>query len=1274
MEHGQVLEGRWRVDARVDAGGMGVVFRGTDLHDGTAVAIKALLGGDERERARFQREARALAELAHPAVVRYLDHGGTESPWLVMEWLEGETLATRLERTGLTPPEAIAVARRLALGLAAAHRAGIVHRDVKPRNVMLPGGDVAQAKLIDFGIVHVEGASVELTRAGGFIGTPAYVAPELARGHGETDARADLFALGCVLYECLTGRPAFAGGHVWAVLTRVLLEEPPPVSVIAAVPSEVDALVARLLAKDPARRPAGGDAVVAALDALPPFDGVRRVVPTAEEDLLSADELRVVAVVLVSTPASAWSDETLTDLADSAAGVAAPALPWAALEAIASERGARVERLLGGAAALVLEGAGAAHDHAAAAARCALAVHAAAPGTSVALAIGHARARAGSRATPAGEVIDRAAALLGKAGVYVDEVARGLVGAGFAVDGAHLLDENVAQGARPLLGRATPFVGRDRELGALAAILSGDEASCALVVGPAGAGKSRLVLELLARDSRVVWFARADAVAAGSALGLLGSLVRAAIGASDRDPPDVRRARLFATVDALVPPDDAPRVVRFLAELAGAPFAAGGDEPADRELAAARQDPRVMADQLRRAWDELVRGAASRAPLLVVLEDLHGADRASIELVDGALASCAALPLAVLATARSEIHEHVPDLFAARGIQEVRLGPLPRRAGERLVRAVLGDVAGEVVDWVLAHGDGTPLFLEELIRAVAVGTVPEIARGGETSTVRAMIAVRLQGLAHELRRVLRAAAVFGERFTSAGVAALLGDDPDLPRWLDVLTEREVLARAPGGALGFRHALIRDAAYAMLTTDDRRRGHRLAAAYLERTASADPRTLAVHLELGGERARAVPWWLRAAQLALEGDDYPGAIAAAGAGVAAGAAAATLGALHVVEVEAHRWTGEFAAVEVAAGAALAVLAPATASWCTAIQEAIRAAHRTGSGVRLRALATEVEAAARAAERESAPWTAPLLRTSYVTSDCLRRVGAVDDADRLLALADRGRAAVGDDAMVAAAAAYAHAMRARFVGDPAAALVSSEAAYAAYLRAGDRRRALALAIACGDALVRAGRAGEAVALLADAQREAERLRAPSMGAHARLNRGQAHHAVGALDDALAEVTAARDAALAQGNRDLGGFAHVYRAAILLDRADLAGALHELDAADALLAHAPAVHGYALGLRARALLERGDASAALAASATAMEILERTGLQEGEVEVRLAHIRALVATGDLIAAAAARDVALARVDAAAATFSEPAARARFLAIPVHAALRTVC
>ncbi|MBL9016633.1 MAG: serine/threonine protein kinase, partial [Myxococcales bacterium] len=413
MEHGQVLAGRWRVDARVDAGGMGVVFRGTDLHDGTAVAIKALLGGDERERARFQREARALAELAHPAVVRYLDHGGTESPWLVMEWLEGETLATRLERTGLTPPEAIAVARRLALGLAAAHRAGIVHRDVKPRNVMLPGGDVAQAKLIDFGIVHVEGASVELTRAGGFIGTPAYVAPELARGHGETDARADLFALGCVLYECLTGRPAFAGGHVWAVLTRVLLEEPPPVSVIAAVPSEVDALVARLLAKDPARRPAGGDAVVAALDALPPFDGVRRVVPTAEEDLLSADELRVVAVVLVSTPASAWSDETLTDLADSAAGVAAPALPWAALEAIASERGARVERLLGGAAALVLEGAGAAHDHAAAAARCALAVHAAAPGTSVALAIGHARARAGSRATPAGEVIDRAAALLG---------------------------------------------------------------------------------------------------------------------------------------------------------------------------------------------------------------------------------------------------------------------------------------------------------------------------------------------------------------------------------------------------------------------------------------------------------------------------------------------------------------------------------------------------------------------------------------------------------------------------------------------------------------------------------------------------------------------------------------------------------------------------------------------------------------------------------------------------------------------------------------------
>jgi serine/threonine protein kinase len=167
-----------------------------------------------------------------------------------MEWLSGEDLAVRLERGSLTVSESITLAQRIAEALGSAHARGIVHRDLKPSNIFLVDGDVARAKILDFGIACFEG-STRVTSSHTVVGTPGYMAPEQARSARDIDARADVFALGSVLFECLTGAPAFPGSHFMAVLAKILFEDAPRVrSVCPDVPAALDALVASMLTKD----------------------------------------------------------------------------------------------------------------------------------------------------------------------------------------------------------------------------------------------------------------------------------------------------------------------------------------------------------------------------------------------------------------------------------------------------------------------------------------------------------------------------------------------------------------------------------------------------------------------------------------------------------------------------------------------------------------------------------------------------------------------------------------------------------------------------------------------------------------------------------------------------------------------------------------------------------------------------------------------------------------------------------------------------------------
>jgi serine/threonine protein kinase len=250
--------GPYRILRRIGEGGMGVVYLGTDDAAGRDAAVKVMLAkaaANPISRERFLREGRAMARIQSPHVVAVY-HVGEDNgvPYIAMEYLAGLSVEDRLKAPEpVAVPEAQRIVREAALGLAAAHVPGLVHRDIKPSNLWLevPSGRV---KVLDFGLARDPHAETNLTRAGTVLGTPAYMAPEQARGL-PVDARTDLFSLGAVGYHLLTGQSPFLGKNAVETLTRVVTEEPPPLR--AARPDVTEPLASvidRLLKKDPAER------------------------------------------------------------------------------------------------------------------------------------------------------------------------------------------------------------------------------------------------------------------------------------------------------------------------------------------------------------------------------------------------------------------------------------------------------------------------------------------------------------------------------------------------------------------------------------------------------------------------------------------------------------------------------------------------------------------------------------------------------------------------------------------------------------------------------------------------------------------------------------------------------------------------------------------------------------------------------------------------------------------------------------------------------------
>jgi tetratricopeptide (TPR) repeat protein len=1282
VDPGALVGGRFIIERRAALGGMGAVFRARDLLDESTVALKILYSEDFIDVERFEREAKILSTLDHPGIVRYIAHGATLAGerYLAMEWLEGEDLSARLARRPLSPAESVTVLRATADALGHANTHGIVHRDIKPSNLFLPLGDPHRLKILDFGIARPNRDTAQLTYTGGVLGTPGYMAPEQLQGHAGRDPHLDVFSLGCVAFECLTGRAAFEGAHLMAALAKVLFHEPPRVrSIKPDVPEALEKLIIRMMSKQADERPADGAAVcvelariAAVLDAwteratdatLASPASVAASSVAGVSNALTLREQRLVSLVLAGdADAGPVKGDVLADWPDAAQ-----------IRAVVASCSANLVALRRDSLVAVVSGPGSAVDRAERAAQCALALSALLPALPVCVSTGRGIA---SAQLIEGNVIDRGVRALRAtpAGtVRLDDVTASMLGARFKV--RHEGDDRFLEGETGfneevplLLGKPSPWVGRTRELRTLEGVFAGcvqeSLASAVLVVGPAGSGKSRLRTEFLARAQQqaerlYVLIGRASSVAAGSPFGMISDAIRRTAGIRDDEPLEARRRKLVARLGRHLDGAKLGTVAGFLGELIGTPF------PADHApgLRAARNDAMLMNDATRTAWEDWLAAECAARPVLLVLEDLHWGDAATVRLIGATLRNLHDLPLMLLVLARPEVHDHFPELWAGRDVQEIKLGPLPAKASEQLVRGVLGDqIPADVVSRLVERADGNPFFLEEIIRAVAAGKADELP-----DSVLGTVEARLDAEGSEAKRVIRAASVFGDRFSRLGVAALLGGDArssEIDATLKALSTRELIsstqaASAIANEYMFRHSIVREAGYAMLTEHDRVLGHRLAGEWLERTGHNDAMGLAEHFRRGDAPDRAVRWYRRAAEQALEANELTAALTRAARAAECGATGAELGAVRLIEAETHAWKGMPVEAEQRANEAMELLPPRSPAWFRAIMLAAHAAGKRGNTDRVAHWAVVARTPAEGDDAVRAQMMSLSRCGNYLVFG-----GRYAEADDLIAGLDRAakeRSAL--DPEVAAMLHQLRAFRASVAGDPGASLEHLQGALSAFEQAGDLRNACTTRTNVGCIQTELGDFEGAETTLRGALAIAGRLGLEDVEIFVLHNLGHVLLHTSSLGEARAVEQKAIEAFHRQGAARLEGVARSYAAKIALLAGDLAPAENEARAAADLLKAAPPLRAAAVAVLSRILLASGRAAEALETAREAYAQLEALGsLEEGEATVRLAYAEALSAAGQTTEAAgvlvAAREHLLAR----AAKISDATWRGRFL------------
>ncbi len=845
----------------IGAGGSGSVHEAIRSSDGVRLAIK-VAAHEAMASERLEREAEALATIGPPYVPAFfeLGHASDGRRFLAMELVTAPTLGEIMGRGPTSLGRLAEIGPAILRAVAAAHAKGYTHRDLKPENIFIDG---TRARLIDFGLVKRSDLAVDpgLTRAGELVGTAEYMAPEQCSVGTAIDHRADIYAIGVILYELLVGKPPFWGSSSDVQQGHRRMRPPRP-SEHAAVPLAVEEIVLRCLAKEPERRFDSAGAVLAALEA-----ALAATSPSAAPTRSDAPAAR---------PASTRSKRT----------VALLLLPISDVGAVQA----------------ILAGNGGTIGHVSAAGT--IGVFDADAG-----AVPPERALQAARECLAQGICQRA--LIDVASAVVEIRPDG--SRRYACKGFETLTLGEAVGvqataaARILLGdalrevdagSAAPFLGRDQLLARIEdlarAAIEGPTPTVACVLADAGYGKSRFHQALAARLAAhmdVLALRATDAVD-GKADDTFRDLLRRALGVEATTPDDRGRRGL----QEILGPDLGVQLWPGVALALGWIEA---DAPELRRLGAA---PGVLRQAAARAAGEALRRRARRRPLAVLLDDAHFADETSLDALEHAALAEAAVPIFVSVSSRPRFAETRPSWGERAARREtVVLGPLERDAAGRCAASCSCQprmCRRGAVEMLLARSQSIPLILVELVRALRRdGLVRQRERGGrwyvaseqldqvpDLPLVEWLTQRELDGLPAELRAHAQLASLLGAEVATADVEGVVAQlerrgatefPLDAAVGLRQLAATGIMVERERGHYGFRHALVRDAVARTVAASQRASVHRAASAYYQTASVSDTvrlPNLAYHAAQAGVRDLARDTYFQLAERAAARQVY------------------------------------------------------------------------------------------------------------------------------------------------------------------------------------------------------------------------------------------------------------------------------------------------------------------------------------------------------------------------------------------------------------------
>ena len=1236
-------------------GGMATVYRG-EAPDGTQVAIKVINRKLESttEQRRFEREASIRIE--NENVVKVLDAAidSQGAPCIILELLTGETLAARLTRGPLTVEQIVDLGIQACRGLAAAHAEGVVHRDLSPSNLFLL--EDGRVKVLDFGIALALAADdTRLTLKGTLIGKPAYASPEQARGQDDLDTRSDLWSLGVVLYEALTGVSPFQGRNHLASILSVIMDEPVPlVELLPSVPHALAAIIHRALFKERESRWQTADAMCHALGSVSLGGDDSELLGTRL--VVAREETRVVTILLCR-------------------GVEAP---HAIEREVRERRGRYIPLPDQGAIGLFGERHSVGDEFSRAVDAALSARHAAG-----AMAVAAGRTRVGANRL-ADEILELAedGCSLELEGVAVDTAVAHSVRDRFTTravaSGFHEV-RSVHVGA----ALCNKTVGRAPELHRLQVeldtALEDRTSNVVLIHGAPGVGKSHLLREMYrmirSRDTlATVLLGRAEPLQRSSNFSLLLSMIRNLLnmepGYNSVVAPTLKRQRYSLRRhirDALM--DDA--AVEECAELIGTLLRLENQDTIPAQTT--EDDAQVIADRMRIAWQDYFIGLCRQQPLIMLLEDLQWADQASLAILEELVSRLGQEPFLVVGTVRSEgntppsiLVEHDPMHIRLRGLKRAEVAQLACQIADT-------ELSASLLHQLYDHTGGNPFFVEQIVMTLRDKQL--VASALETlpmpSTVEAAVQSRFDQLLPGEKEICKKAAILRRPFSVSELQAFGIQHAD--SLVSSLRKRGLIelhaSHDADGAqrLRFKSTLISEVAYRMNTEEHRTALHRRAAEYIDGQTASMPEEAATHYELGGQFELAATRFTEAALQASQRADTSTVIHCAERALALGVARNKQFELHMARAEAVRFLEQRDYQRDALVAAIDAAGNASEK-ARALTEMASLFGRLGQLPR--ALTTIQQAVAHA---QTAADPLLLVKALGWQTLTLARSGRTLEAEQALA---RAKAVIVDPTPRQRAwFAEWQGKLAGFRGDLGDRRDAFRQAVERYNDIGDLRRAAGARVNLADVYNRVGAYEKAETTLGVAIEDCRRVGNSLMECYAFINRGYALTKLERYVDALQVIDHAIELGQClQENVVCSVVAPIYRCYAMLGTAEIARLpAVALEAADvARKAGLLDWRALALTVAARAYLMTGHKSTALELSRQAMSMRDEVdGTEEDEAEVFLTYIESLEWNGLMQEAREVRQRAIERIQSISARIGDGELRRQFLEeVPAHRAL----